>query len=572
MKWKWGIFLLLLLLVGCSSLVEREENIAIHWETAVSSAADATPTANPTATSTPLPPPPSALQVPTATAMPVSTITPSPSPLPPVIHNPANEALAGQAAAWGVPFTILDESNSGVWQFSPDSFIHPLALAVKENSAYLLDAGRVLAINLATPQPPGVMLEPGQAIAGVRVLEPLDLALSLNALFVLDRAGDVYAYDFASSTWLLELYDRPPRSDSANHYYVAVETNDNGRFLLDTNYNYVKRFAAGESDSGWLLPDSRGVDLAAQGDSMYVLLQELDNRTGLLNHYQFTARQITFRPNVAFEQPRQVVATNSAVYVLDHAGERLLMIHPQSGVLLAILQPPPETSAIWADDNHLILAGRDRLFFYNEPQRRAWVENPHLFNAPQPHDPVVLAALPPLRLPIGVSLPARDLQLPGAPRHYRLGVHQGVDLYWRRGAPVTAVAAGTITRANSDYTDPTPAEYAAWDRENQTLGYTSDSALDFYRGRQVWILHDGGLLSRYAHLESIDPAIITGTAVIQGQLLGTVGNSGTPSSQLTGKPDTHVHFDLWIGQHYIGQFLRPVETRDWLEEILEIRN
>lgn len=566
MTWERGVLMLaLLLVVGCGSIEQEEGGKLTLAETAVAILPSLTPP--PTNTNTP-PPPQSTIQPSTPSPQPP---TPSPTPLPPSINNPSSEALSAQAAAWSIPFTLLDDSNSGLWQFTPHSFIHPLALVVQSETAYLLDAGRILAINLAAPQPPTILLEPGQAIAGVRVLEPLDLAATPTELLALDRAGDVYAYEFATQSWRMERYDRPPRPDSANHYYVALEAESNGRYLLDTNYTYVKRFAAAESDSGWLLPDSRGVDLAAQGDSVYVLLRALESRAGLLALYQFTASQSAFRPNIALEQPRQVVATATAVYVLDQAGERLLMLHPQTGALQAIFQPPPETSAIWADDHRLILAGRDRLFFYNEPERRSWVENGVILNAPQPHDPAVLAGLPALQLPLGISLPARDLQLPGAPRHYRLGMHQGVDLYWRRGAPVTAVAAGTITHATLEYADPTSAEFAAWDVENVRLGYTSETALDFYRGRQVWVEHEGDLLSRYAHLESIETGIVTGTAVTQGQLLGTVGNSGTPSSQLSGKPDTHIHFDLWVGSHYIGQYLRPVETREWLEEILGIR-
>jgi len=389
-------------------------------------------------------------------------------------------------------------------------------------------------------------------------------------LLVLDRAGDVYAYDFAAQSWRIDRYDRAPRPDSANHYYVALGSMGDGRLLLDTNYNYVKQYAAGQGDAGWLLPDSRGVDVAVQGESVYVLLRELDSRAGLLNKYQYTASRPAFRPNITIEQPRQVAATETAVYVLDQAGARILVLQPQTGALQAMIQPPPETSVMWADDSHLILAGRDALYFVNEPGRRDWVENTAVLTGPQPHDPAVLAALPPLRLPIGISLPERDLQLPGAPRHYRLGVHQGMDLYWRRGADVTAVADGTIVRATLDYTDPDYFAFADWDSETQTLGYTPDAALDFYRGRQVWVQHEGGLLSRYAHLESIAGGVVTGTAVTQGQLLGLVGNSGTPSSLLTDKPDTHVHFDLWLGDHYIGQYLRPVETREWLEQILGI--
>ncbi|MCA9935982.1 MAG: M23 family metallopeptidase [Ardenticatenaceae bacterium] len=563
---RYFVFLMamLALLIGCSNPVSRSDaSTAVSLETAVPI---------PQHTTQPTLPPPLIQPSAQPTIQPTNSPTPPPTatPPPPSISNPVDAELAEKAAAYGLDVTAVSDANSGVWQFTANSFIHPLALDVRGDTAYLLDAGRVLAINLTAPQPPAILLEPGQAIEGVRVLEPLDLAVTDSELLALDRAGDVYAYDFAAQSWRIDRYDRAPRLDSANHYYVALAGVGNGRFLLDTNYNYVKRYAAAEGDAGWLLPDSRGVDVAVQGENVYVLLREMDSRAGLLNAYQHTASRPAFRPNISIEQPRQVAATETAVYVLDQAGERILVLQPQTGALQAVIQSPPETSAMWAGDGRLILAGRDALYFVNEPGRRDWVESTAMLVGPQPHDPALFAALPPLRLPIGITLPQRDLQLPGAPRHYRLGVHQGIDLYWRRGAEVTAVADGTVVRATLDYTDPDTYDFAAWDSETQSLGYTSDAALDFYRGRQVWVQHEGGLLSRYAHLESVAGGVVTGTAVIQGQLLGTVGNSGTPSSLLTGKPDTHIHFDLWLGDHYIGQYLRPVETREWLEQILGI--
>ncbi|MEZ4644166.1 MAG: peptidoglycan DD-metalloendopeptidase family protein [Chloroflexota bacterium] len=541
------------------------------------SAGDSEPATALPASPTPLLPvattlPPTVTATPSPTLLPPALPTPSPVPTiaPPTFANAPQPDLAQVTASSGVSLTLVLPANSGIWQYAANSFIHPLALDVHDDTAYLLDAGRVLALDWGQPTAPVVLLQPGMLIDGVTVLEPLDLSVSGEELLVLDRAGDVYAYAFASQQWTLDRYDRPMRPDSANHYFVALAGSENGRFLLDTNYNYVQQYAAAPRDRLWTLPDTRGIDLSVVNDTVYVLLQELDTRQGLLYPYQETALLGRFQPALALTQARQVVATATAVYVLDMDGQRLLALQPDTGQLLAVWQTPPETSAIWSDGSRLVLAGRDRLVFVNEPQRVAWVPGAPLLAGIQPHDPAVLAALPPLQLPIGNSLPARDLQLPGAPRHYRFGVHQGVDLYWRKGRPVTAVAPGTLIRATTTYTNPAPSEFDFWYNETHTLGYTSAAGLDFYRGRQVWIQHEGGLLSRYAHLDSIAADIITGTQVAQGQLLGTVGNSGSPSSLTPGNPDTHVHFDLWLGDHYVGQYLRPVETRDWLERLLGI--
>jgi murein DD-endopeptidase MepM/ murein hydrolase activator NlpD len=175
----------------------------------------------------------------------------------------------------------------------------------------------------------------------------------------------------------------------------------------------------------------------------------------------------------------------------------------------------------------------------------------------------------------GAHLTGRDFQLPGAPRHYRLGVHEGIDFYGYavgvtvdRSTQVRAVADGVIIRAMTDYQPLTKPQADAWAAECRQVGYTPSDVLDGYRGRQVWIEHDNGLVSRYAHLGSIAPGIGVGIRVKQGQVIGTVGNSGTPDSVNGPGVDVHLHLELWLNGHYIGQFMRPIETREWMQKIL----
>ena len=49
-----------------------------------------------------------------------------------------------------------------------------------------------------------------------------------------------------------------------------------------------------------------------------------------------------------------------------------------------------------------------------------------------------------------------------------------------------------------------------------------------------------------------------------------MGNSGSPASLESETEDAHLHFELRLGDHYIGQYLRPIETREWLNEIFGI--
>ncbi|MBD2514849.1 M23 family metallopeptidase [Nostoc sp. FACHB-973] len=98
--------------------------------------------------------------------------------------------------------------------------------------------------------------------------------------------------------------------------------------------------------------------------------------------------------------------------------------------------------------------------------------------------------------------------------------HSGVDLLAPVGTDVLAIAPGTVAFAN---------EQGSY-------------------GKLVIINHSGGLQSRYAQLDSIKVSV--GQQVKKGDLLGTVGTSGTPSAS-----QPHLHFEVrsssslgWVAQ------------------------
>lgn len=98
--------------------------------------------------------------------------------------------------------------------------------------------------------------------------------------------------------------------------------------------------------------------------------------------------------------------------------------------------------------------------------------------------------------------------------------HSGVDLLAPVGTDVQAIAPGTVAFANEQGT----------------------------YGNLVIINHSGGLQSRYAQLDSIKVSV--GQQVNKGDLLGTVGTSGTPSAS-----QPHLHFEVrsssslgWVAQ------------------------
>ncbi len=168
-------------------------------------------------------------------------------------------------------------------------------------------------------------------------------------------------------------------------------------------------------------------------------------------------------------------------------------------------------------------------------------------------------------LPIeGGTISSRSNHLPGAPRAYRNGTHEGFDFYngtvgvpIEYGTPIRAVAMGTVLRADHDFQELTQEALDENLRLARTSLDTPAEILDLLRGRQVWIRHPGGFISRYAHLSGIPADVVEGAEVIQGQVIGATGNSGTPEAVQGTQDDPHPHVELWSGNTYLGYNLEP---------------
>ena len=158
-------------------------------------------------------------------------------------------------------------------------------------------------------------------------------------------------------------------------------------------------------------------------------------------------------------------------------------------------------------------------------------------------------------LPIeAAALPTEEAYLPNSQRDYRAGYHEGIDFPVKAGTPVLAAKAGTVIRIDSVFTDWSPAEEQAAFDAAQSLGYTPEATLDRIRGRQVWIDHGGGIITRYAHLSVVQPLRV-GDVVTRGQLIAAVGSTGYP----VGGP--HLHFEIRDGDGFYGDGLALPELR-----------
>jgi len=99
-------------------------------------------------------------------------------------------------------------------------------------------------------------------------------------------------------------------------------------------------------------------------------------------------------------------------------------------------------------------------------------------------------------------------------------LHAGIDFGARWGTPIVAAADGQVVGAG----------YAG--------GY----------GRQVRIVHAGGIVTSYSHMSAI--ATGSGSSVRQGQVIGYVGSSGLSTGP-------HLHFEVRIG----GRPVNPLTAR-----------
>jgi len=154
----------------------------------------------------------------------------------------------------------------------------------------------------------------------------------------------------------------------------------------------------------------------------------------------------------------------------------------------------------------------------------------------------------------GIDVPTEEQYLPNSERAYRAGYHEGIDFPVSAGTPVVAAKGGTILRIDSAFVDWTPDEEQAAFDAALALGYTPTATLDRIRGRQVWIDHGEGVVTRYAHLSAVAPLRV-GDVVTQGQVIGAVGSSGYPE----GGP--HLHFEIRVGDDFYGDGLPLPQLR-----------
>lgn len=175
----------------------------------------------------------------------------------------------------------------------------------------------------------------------------------------------------------------------------------------------------------------------------------------------------------------------------------------------------------------------------------------------------------------GASVSTVESHLPGAPRDYRNGEHEGIDYYdYSSGVeittdtPVYGMAEGTVVRVDHDFED-----YESHDDRNAELaraaevGFTPEDILDRLRGMQVWIQYSDGVMIRFAHLDSIPQELQLGDKIDEETIIGFVGNTGTSGALDEDGSGLHLHKDLLVNGNYFWEPYTLSETAEILHDL-----
>lgn len=124
--------------------------------------------------------------------------------------------------------------------------------------------------------------------------------------------------------------------------------------------------------------------------------------------------------------------------------------------------------------------------------------------------------------------------------------HKAIDITGYYGAPIVAAKSGTVRVAIND------CDHVLLDPETQR-GVCNHQTYYYDGGNQVYIVHDDGTHSVYAHMIKGSVEVVAGQRVEAGQQIGKMGQSGLATG-------VHLHFGVSIGgdRYYAGTIVDPM--------------
>jgi murein DD-endopeptidase MepM/ murein hydrolase activator NlpD len=413
----------------------------------------------------------------------------------------------------------------------------------------------------------------------IQDLSSLAYSDTAKTLYLLDRSGALFGWDMAGRWWLER--EAGNDSDFSQEYPVELVSDAQFVYLLDTNNGSIWK----RTDKDWVtLVRSQqlegGIRMAAAGD-LYILVGERPGHDARLMRLRGTALSVV-KVNGGMEQPTLISAgPGNTLLLVDRGFRRVRVLDPQANTIREIVAgSDADVLALAVSGDNTVLLGSDWLVSIRGqlPDQLGLRPTPPSAQILLPNNLALLEKVQQLRMPITAAhLPDIDRSLPGAPRLYRFGIHEGIDMYSStvgvnvvKGTPIRAAADGVVTRADVEYKEASVAENRAWEKEARDKRITPPAIQDRLGGRQVWIDHGDSLGTRYLHLSGIAPGIKVGSTVKAGAIIGYAGNSGTSEAAAGSNSGIHLHFEIRVGDGYLGQWLSPIETRRELEKLLAL--
>ncbi len=529
-------------------------------------------------------------QTPVATInVPITPTPPQTAPPAVVVPNTAGVSVACEANTLRIPLGLL-----------PGSGIHAVTrIAADGEWLYLLIDGGLyradrVAVDTGKPELERILL-PGDDVAGRPVQDLVDVTVDHDRgrVYVLDKVGHIFRYEPASKQKSITYRIDPNQDfeDGLSNQVVALEIDDRGRpILLDTAHGIL--WTTEGISSLVTVNESRGltsgVDVASAGGKFYILrndnvIRRVSNDVGSDLWQEAEGRRLALSLTTSDHLGIDVL------YVVDGLRREVVGVLPDSGqevtrLEFGFIDMSLLRDVVFAGGRLYAVAGTD-LFVYPGPATSADstdCSSPDMsaYTRPTLYGNDILPSVRGLQFPIEEGeLPPWPRVYPGATRIYRLGVHHGLDIYsynaprgFKKGWPVVAMADGEVQRATLVYLDMTEEEYDQIVAQAEIDGYTSDESLTRLSGKQVIIDHGNGLRTVYSHLDEIAPGVVTGATVRAGQIIGTVGVTGTEGEVRTGSVGPHLHFEILIDDIYLGRWLTIRETMWWYEQIFGTTN
>lgn len=465
--------------------------------------------------------------------------------------------------------------------------LKPGTVVFVNDDIYCLDAGHLWCAPQAVRSLPASrqlrMVDCGPeapTIGAIPVQEFLNFtyAPQRGSLVVLDKSGDLYEFKLKDKTWHVLRPNSPMGSPDPE--YIDMAVSGTNICLLDPERNQIWRFPATSRRYfrdvlPWRVRQgdisvANGIGITYDG-SAWVL-----RRDGKISRYAADpdigmARPLPFhwQPLLHMRPSRFFTAPGAPLYVVERENNRVVSVDKQTGGHEQFIFP--------ADCDLRALAPVEDGFWIIDGSRLVHRQSAHADGQSVKCHPRILdTRLAGLSMPLaGAHMPTHPGVWAGSRRLYRFGVHHGTDFFNDPGngthvsmdTPVYAADTGKVVRADVDFKDMDMAQYGRVIAQCQKEHISSEVNENFLRGRQIWLDHGQGLITKYAHLDKIEPGIKNGMKVSTRQLIGYVGVSGT-GENLPGRAKyPHLHFEIFLDGKYVGYGLTPSETIGVYEDI-----